>query len=157
MATKVQQVTVSDQASLDSTLTGYIASGFVVQNRTPEKVILFKKKEFSILWAVIGLVFCALPLLIYLIVYATQSDELVEVIVQSEVQWSEDGHYWWDGSQWVLAEQGQAVRSPEPSEQTPPPPQAGTHIPQASASTNEPEDDFEIIIRRPEEGEPEGR
>lgn len=111
MAASVQQVNVTLQDELESTIASYIAQGFVVSNRTPEAVTLFKKKEFNVIWAVIGFFLCLLPLLVYCIVYLTQNDEMVIVklaplssaAVKSaagELTWSEDREWWWDGSGW---------------------------------------------------------
>jgi hypothetical protein len=67
---------------MESAILSYLAKGFVVANKTPTSATLQKKKEFSILWAVIGFVLCVLPLLVYLIVYAMKEDvEIVEVTV----------------------------------------------------------------------------
>lgn len=111
MAASVQQVDVATQQELESTLASYIAQGFVVSNRTPGSVTLFKKKEFNIIWAVIGFFLCLLPLIVYCIVYATQSDEMVIVKLNplvsgaagssaEELTWSEDRDWWWDGQRW---------------------------------------------------------
>ena len=68
---------------MEQAITSYIVEGFVVVNKTATTATLQKRKEFKILWAVIGFVLCLLPLLIYLIVYATQPDaEVVEIVVQ---------------------------------------------------------------------------
>jgi hypothetical protein len=106
-----QQVNVPDRAALDQTITGYIAQGFTVQNRGEDFAVLFKKKEFSVLWAVVGFLVCIIPLLIYLIIYATQKDRLIEIRIGEPTQlstgagdtpnWSEDGRYWFDGKLWV--------------------------------------------------------
>jgi hypothetical protein len=105
-----QQVYVPDRAALDQTITGYIAQGFTVENRGDDFAVLFKKKEFSVLWAVVGFLVCIIPLLIYLIVYATQKDRLIEIRIGEAAQlsaasnapnWSEDGRYWFDGKLWV--------------------------------------------------------
>jgi hypothetical protein len=106
-----QHIYVPDRQALDQTITGYIAQGFTVQNRGDEFATLFKKKEFSIAWAIIGFLICIIPLLIYLIIYATQKDQLVEIRIGearelhaapgSRVHWSEDGRQWFDGKFWV--------------------------------------------------------
>lgn len=103
MAVTATQVQVPDRGALDNAITSYIAQGFTVQNRGEDFAVLFKKKEFSVLWAVVGLVLCLLPLLVYLIVYATQKDELVEIRVaaaHARIHWSEDRDQWWDGETW---------------------------------------------------------
>jgi hypothetical protein len=115
MAATTSMVQVSSQQELESAVASYIAQGFVVSNRTPDSVLMFKKKEFSVIWAVVGLVLCALPLLIYLIVYATQSDHMVEIrlgaggeaaqLGSAEPQMSDDRNYWWDGAEWRRADE----------------------------------------------------
>lgn len=103
MAVTATQVHVPDRGALDGAITSYIAQGFTVQNRGEDFAVLFKKKEFSVLWAVVGLALCLLPLLVYLIVYATQKDQLVEIRVstaQPQIHWSEDREQWWDGEAW---------------------------------------------------------
>ena len=103
----------------------YVAQGFVVSTQTADTTTLFKKKEFSVLWAVIGLFLCVIPLLIYCIVYATQSDEMIVIRVDpsaatsiapaavpgglsqpaitsvEQLTWSEDRKYWWNGTTWI--------------------------------------------------------
>ncbi|MFZ2051614.1 MAG: hypothetical protein WAU69_11885 [Solirubrobacteraceae bacterium] len=109
MAANVQQINVASQEELESTIMSYIAQGFAVSNRSAESVTLFKKKEFNIIWAVIGFFLCLLPLLVYCIVYATQSDQMIVIKVASadselgavsSVTWSDDRQWWWDGSRW---------------------------------------------------------
>ena len=109
MAANVQQVSVASQEELESTIMSYIAQGFTVSNRTAESVTLFKKKEFNVVWAVVGFVLCFLPLLVYCVVYATQSDEMIVVRIASaslqagagsDVMFSADRQWWWDGSRW---------------------------------------------------------
>jgi len=79
---KISRVEVSSVDEMDEAITGYMAQGFVVSNKTGKSATLQKKKEFSALWAVVGLLLCVLPLLIYLIIYATQPDyEIVEIKV----------------------------------------------------------------------------
>jgi hypothetical protein len=78
----ISTVHVRSTQDMETTILSYLAKGFVVANKTPTSATLQKKKEFSILWAVVGLVLCLLPLLIYLIIYAMQPDvEIVEITV----------------------------------------------------------------------------
>jgi len=108
VAASVQQVRVGSQEELEGTTMSYIAQGFAISNRTSESVTLFKKKEFNVLWAVIGFFLCLLPLLVYCIVYATEDDEMVVIKIAptaasepgAGVRWSEDRQWWWDGSSW---------------------------------------------------------
>lgn len=79
MATASMALQVNTTQEMESMIQGYIAQGFNIANRTPTSVTLIKRKEFSVLWAVIGFLVCLLPLLIYLIVYAAQSDQMVTI------------------------------------------------------------------------------
>jgi hypothetical protein len=81
MAAKYSRMTADSPAAMEQVITSYITQGFVVVNKTATSVTLSKRKEFSVLWAVIGFIVCILPLLIYLIVYATQSDQVVEIVL----------------------------------------------------------------------------
>ncbi len=66
-------------------MTSYFAQGFVVANKTANSVTLQKRKEFKVLWAVVGFFLCVLPLIVYVIVYATQADvELVEITIEPQ-------------------------------------------------------------------------
>ena len=126
MAAQMIRVTVADAVQLEQAVNAYIGNGFVVANRTADSVTMFKKKEFSVLWAVVGLVLCVLPLLIYLIVYASQSDEMVEIRVVhawAGVQGilSADGRWRWNGRTWEVVPIVGSSGSPPPA---PPPPPA---------------------------------
>lgn len=126
-----QQIAVPDQSSLEQAVTSYVAQGFIVQQQTPEFTVLHKSKEFKVLWAVVGFLVCLLPFLVYLVMYANESDKTVEIRIDpsaphspqpaiaeqtqqhaavanqhpgaDSLQWSPDGHYWWDGERWRLA------------------------------------------------------
>jgi hypothetical protein len=79
----ISKVYVDSTDAMESSITGYVAMGFLIVNKTATKVTLQKKREFSILWAVIGIIFCLIPLFIYLIVYATKpAVEVVEIEVR---------------------------------------------------------------------------
>jgi hypothetical protein len=104
-----RELVVYDEGQLTQTINMYVMQGFVVASREPDSVTLVKRKEFSVLWAVIGFFFCLLPLLIYLIVYATQQDQVVFVRVAAPVPGSGGGgvpglspdrKFWWDGTAW---------------------------------------------------------
>jgi len=84
MAAQIERVVVDSVASMEQAITSYITQGFSVVNKTPTSVTLLKRKQFSIMWAVIGFIICVLPLLIYLLVYASQSDQVVEIVVTSK-------------------------------------------------------------------------
>jgi hypothetical protein len=76
-------INVADQKALDSAITRYISKGFIVANRTTDSVVMFKKKEFSILMAIIGFIFAVFPLIIYIIYYMCKSDQMVELHINS--------------------------------------------------------------------------
>lgn len=122
MAASVSRVSVPNEAALDATISSYIVQGYIVQNRGADFVVMFKKKEFSVLWAVVGLLLCLLPLIIYLIVYAAESDKMVEIRIQAMapagIQYSEDGNYYWDAS----TSSWQPVAQPEATPPAPPAP-----------------------------------
>ena len=126
MATRSVAVQATSQQEMENMISGYIAQGFNVANRTATSVTLVKRKEFSVLWAVIGFIVCVLPLLIYLIVYALESDQMVVInLVQPGAYaqpqaaisppanvsgnmagtLSPDGRYYWDGTAWQPVEQ----------------------------------------------------
>ena len=78
----VSKVQVPSTEEMEAAVLTYLAKGFVVANKTKTSATLQKKKEFSVLWGVIGFLLCLLPLLIYLVVYASKPDvEIVEISV----------------------------------------------------------------------------
>jgi hypothetical protein len=111
---------------MEMAISSYIAKGFVVANRTPTGATMFKKKEFSILYLVVGFFLCVIPLLIYLIVYSIEKDQMVQIQLvpassQSQLPAaaaqmvgtrSADGLWWWDGGAW----------QPVPQQASPAPP-----------------------------------
>ncbi|MGH9169765.1 MAG: hypothetical protein ACRD0Z_02670 [Acidimicrobiales bacterium] len=123
MAASVKVIEVPAPEFLDQAINAYVVQGFTVANRTPYSVTMVKPKKFEILWAVVGFFLCIIPLLIYLIVYATKSDEVVEIRVSPQlapaalpVQMSPDGAAWWDGETWIPADKAappNAHRSPD--------------------------------------------
>ena len=106
MAATTQVVPVPAAEYLDQAIQGWIVQGYTVANRTPYSVVMVKPKKFEPLWAVIGFLFCVIPLLVYLIVYATQEDQVVEIRVvpplpPGQGPLSSDGMFRWDGYAWV--------------------------------------------------------
>lgn len=86
MATRSMSLLAPSSQDLETMTMSYIAQGFSVANKTPMQVTLVKRKEFSILWAVVGFIVCVLPLLIYLLVYALESDQMVTITVAGAQQ-----------------------------------------------------------------------
>lgn len=81
MAAQVQVIEVNSPAEVDTAISSWVVQGYVLANRTPTSATMVKKKEFSALWAVIGFLICIIPLLVYIIVYAADSDKVVEIRV----------------------------------------------------------------------------
>ncbi len=119
--THAAQVVVHDPAQLSDTINVYVMQGFTVASREGDCVTLVKRKQFSVVWAVVGFFFCLLPLVIYLLVYAFQQDQVVMIrIVTPQLpqgpRLSPDRRYWWDGAAWrdtTLALPPGAPRSPD--------------------------------------------
>jgi hypothetical protein len=107
---QVSALTVSSDAEIDQVVSQYVIQGFMIVNRTAGHATLLKKKELNgttlVLCLVLGLVVCEIPLIIYLIVYLTQSDRMVQINVANtaaEGQYSPDGRWRWVNGAWVPA------------------------------------------------------
>jgi ABC-type glycerol-3-phosphate transport system permease component len=120
----VSTLDVYSEHQMEQTINSYIIHGYSMMNRTPASATMVKRKEFSILWLVIGLILCVLPLLIYLIIYATEKDRIVEIrlaqlplhadgrALPPATQLSEDGQWWWDGSRWQPVDRSAELAEP---------------------------------------------
>ena len=73
-------------AILDAEVQRYVALGFHVTSRTATTAQLVKPKRFDAALAVLGLLFLAVGLLAYLLVYLGQSDERVYLTVDVQGQ-----------------------------------------------------------------------
>lgn len=69
-----------------ASISAYIVQGFALANRAQHLATMLRLKRFEALWAVIGFFLCLLPLLIDLIIYATQKDQVVELRVDGTVR-----------------------------------------------------------------------
>lgn len=169
MATASMALQVNTPQEMESMIQGYIAQGFNIANRTPTGVTLIKRKEFSILWLVIGLILCVVPLLIYLIIYASQSDQMVTITLAGAqpatgygtqaiaspavaasnpgYQLSPDGQYFWDGQQWRPVAQLPAQTGPLPS-------QSGPLYGQSGPLTDQPPAGYEQPSQQPQQVDP---
>jgi hypothetical protein len=105
-------VLVPDAVALRQTIDSYIVQGFSVAIQDADSATMMKKKEFNVVWAVIGFFLCLIPLLIYCIVYATQHDQMVRIVIGSAavlgagagaIKVSPDGNWWWSEAlqKWV--------------------------------------------------------
>jgi len=98
----IQQWTAPDVTQFEAAVSNYVAHGYLVANRTACSVTLVKPKQFSIAMLVIGLILCVVPLFLYLLLYAFEQDQVIEVRLPSPPigQRSADGHWSWDGRAW---------------------------------------------------------
>lgn len=109
----VRTITVGDLRELEMTIANYSAAGFFLVNKTETSALLRKPKEFNVLLAILGFLFCVIGLIIYAIVYTMQQDEVVEIrLVEAQAAlpsatftFSEDRRWWWDGQQWQDTQQ----------------------------------------------------
>lgn len=69
------------QKDMETAIGSYVAQGYVVGNKTETSAMLVKKKQFSIPIAIVGFLVCVIGLVIYLIVYAFQFDQVIEISV----------------------------------------------------------------------------
>jgi hypothetical protein len=109
VTTPVQRFTAPDVRGLDSAVASRLAQGFTVVGRTDRFAVLRKGKRFNPGYALLGSLLCGVGLLAYLVVYAAQSDEVVEITVvepgRGVADLSDDRRWWWDGERWEDAEQ----------------------------------------------------
>jgi len=104
----VKTVAVGDPRELEMTIANYSAAGFLLVTKTETSALLRKPKQFNVLLAVLGALLCLVGLIVYVIVYAMQEDEVVEVrlvdrqaaLEGAPFTLSPDGRWWWDGQQW---------------------------------------------------------
>jgi hypothetical protein len=130
MAANVQSLVVGSSQELHHVMNQYVARGYNVTTQGFSNATLVKRKQFNMVWAVVGFFFCLIPLAIYLIVYATEKDQIVEITVnplapgatsgqlspQSGLSpmgdsyeakagtqiptMTQDRQWWWDGADW---------------------------------------------------------
>lgn len=142
----IRYIDVTEPEQMQMEITRLVSAGFTVANQNNRSVTLVKRKQFSIPILIIGFLLCVIPLLIYLVVYAMQKDEIVEirlidkpaatpyrasdhVPVDGEntvsvegapvIQVSPDGSEWWDGTEWqptATSYPPQALRKPDGSQ-----------------------------------------
>jgi hypothetical protein len=127
---RVRYVDVAEPEQMQMEITRLISAGFTVSGQNNRSVTLVRRKNFSIATLIIGLLLGFLPALVYLTLYACQSDQIAEVrlIPRPEVyrfrrsdtnpvgadirdepppqaapilQLSPDRQQWWDGLQWL--------------------------------------------------------
>lgn len=94
---------VPDASALRVAMDQYLAQGYVVAAQDHQSSTMVRRKEFSVPIAIVGFLFCVIGLLVYLIVYSSQSDSMVRLIVNGTPQGalSADGQWRWSGSVWL--------------------------------------------------------
>jgi hypothetical protein len=78
----VQVVEVDSPEGLETTISSFVVQGFTLANKTATSATMIKRKEFNVIWAVVGFALCIIPLLIYCITYANESDKVVEIRIR---------------------------------------------------------------------------
>lgn len=142
----IRYVDVNEPEQMQMEITRLVSAGYTVANQSNRSVTLVKRKQFSVPILIIGFLLCVIPLLVYLIVYAFQSDQIVEIRLLDKpeakpyrasdhiavdgdgdrapenapvIQLSPDGNQWWDGAQWqetATSYPPQALLKPDGSE-----------------------------------------
>lgn len=109
MSASVQRFTAVDSQALERMVSDYLTKGFVVVGRTDRSAVLRKEKRFNVAVALLSSLVCGVGLLVYLLVYAAQRDQVVEIFVVEAGRGapflSADRRWWWDGERWRDAEQ----------------------------------------------------
>jgi hypothetical protein len=102
-------MTVSSSRELEMAIANYSAQGYLLANKTDTSALMRKPKEFNILIAILGFLFCVVGLIVYAIVYTMQSDQVIEIqVVEPQTpkyMLSDDRRWWWDGAQWQDTQQ----------------------------------------------------
>jgi hypothetical protein len=109
----VKTITVADLRELEMTIANYSAAGFYLVNKTETSAVLRKPKEFNVLLAILGFLFCVIGLIVYAIIYTMQQDQVIEIrLVERQAAlpgasytFSDDRRWWWDGRQWQDTQQ----------------------------------------------------
>lgn len=100
----VSTTTVASARELEMAIANYSSRGYLLVNKTETSATLRKPKEFNVVIAILGFLFCVVGLVIYAIVYSMQSDQVVEISVVKpqtpRYKLSDDRRWWWDGTQW---------------------------------------------------------
>jgi len=120
----MQRVIVASGAELDMAVASYAGQGYLVAHKSDNVAALRKPKELNTPLALLaGVLSCGIGLIVYLVVYAFQDDQVVEIHVQEPGQdqipaLSDDRRWWWDAQrqQWQdtdLVAPGGAPRSPD--------------------------------------------
>ncbi len=75
----VRTIEVNSAQQMHSVIQSHIVRGYAMVAQEPGSVTLVKRKEFSVIMLLIGLFLFVLPMFVYLVYYALQKDQYVEV------------------------------------------------------------------------------
>jgi hypothetical protein len=127
MASNVSYINVTEPEQMQLEITRLVSAGYTVANQSDRSVTLVKRKQFSIPILIVGFFLCVIPLIVYLIIYSVQKDQIVEIKLVDKpeskpyrasdhialegeaarvpidapiIQMSPDGQQWWDGTDW---------------------------------------------------------
>jgi hypothetical protein len=112
-------IPAANPQQLDQLILSYVAQGYKLEMQTDTRALLIKKRELNIVWVLVGLFLCFIPLVIELVRYYKDEDLIVELrltpvdgsgasepplppgkVQGDEPHLSADGTQWWDGTQW---------------------------------------------------------
>jgi hypothetical protein len=112
-------IPATNPQQLEQVVLSYVGQGYKLEMRTETSALLIKKRELNIVWVLVGLFLCFIPLVIELVRYYKDEDLVVEVrlvpvgeggipepppppgkVQGDEPHLSADGQQWWDGTQW---------------------------------------------------------
>ena len=104
----VRTLAVGDPRAFEAAIADHSARGFFLVSKTDTSALMRKPKQFNALLAVLGTLLCLVGLIVYVLYYAAQQDEVVEVRLvdrQAALEGepytlSPDGNWWWDGQRW---------------------------------------------------------
>lgn len=84
MMAATNTVEVADRSQLESTVSSYLAQGFVVSREGDTSVSLFKKKAFDLGKFARGHLMCIVPGVLYILRYAREKDQMVVVTISAQ-------------------------------------------------------------------------
>jgi hypothetical protein len=104
----VRTVAVGDPSAFETAIANYSARGFLLVSKTDTTALLRKPKQFNVLLAILGALLCLVGFIVYVLYFAAQQDEVVEIRLvdrQAALEGepytlSPDGNWWWDGQRW---------------------------------------------------------
>jgi len=75
---------LSNKVALDEVSSLYMTEGYLVTLRTDTQLQLIRKKQFSLLWAVLWTFLFGIGLLVYIFYYISKKDEQVNITLEED-------------------------------------------------------------------------